>query len=166
MTSENQHDGKELSVIICTYNRSHLLEGCIEALGRQLVEANAELVVVDDGSRDETQDVIDRSAVPIVGGGWVDNRGLNAARNEGLRLASAPVVLYFDDDQIPPAGYLKHVVRALGPDLDGIGGPLRDKGGGLAWRQHAWRRSAYGRSLDRGQYGPSSQCVQGRRIVR
>ena len=131
MTSENQHDGKELSVIICTYNRSHLLEGCIEALGRQLVEANAELVVVDDGSRDETQDVIDPSAVPIVGGGWVDNRGLNAARNEGLRLASAPVVLYFDDDQIPPAGYLKHVVRALGPDLDGIGGPLRDKGGGL-----------------------------------
>lgn len=131
ITDPPAHDLPLLSVVICTYNRSHLLQGCIEAIGEQLRDARSELVVVDDGSSDRTQAVIDASGVQVVRGGWRENRGLNAARNEGLRLASAPIVLFFDDDQVPPDGYLAHVIQTLDEDLDGVGGPLRDRGGGL-----------------------------------
>lgn len=120
-----------LSVIVCTYNRLHVLKDCLDSLREQLDEACAELVVINDGASDGTADFLANEKATMTVGGWNANRGLNAARNEGLRLARAPIVLYFDDDQRPPPGYLLRIQEALKADFDGVGGPLRDQGGGL-----------------------------------
>ena len=57
-----------LTVVTPTYNRAHLLSGCYESLRRQ-TRKDFEWIIVDDGSRDETDDVVaafDDSDFPIV----------------------------------------------------------------------------------------------------
>lgn len=94
----------EVSVIIPTYNRRPVLERALEALRRQTVaSARFEIVVVDDGSTDDTADV---------GRQWTremssqllflhqPNQGANAARNHALRHARGRILLFLNDDTI------------------------------------------------------------------
>jgi glycosyltransferase involved in cell wall biosynthesis len=96
-----------LTVIIPTYNRKDILRrtlaGYLEQSGTHLI---GELLVVDDGSIDESQSIVaefKRRATFEVRYLRQPNRGPAAARNLGLANASTPLVLYADDDIIPGA---------------------------------------------------------------
>jgi len=85
-----------------------------------------EIVVVDDGAMDATADVVSaRPAVRYVahGGG----RGLNAARNTGLRESAASLVAFVDDDVLAPPGWLEALVEGARrhPAAEAFGGPIR-----------------------------------------
>ena len=89
----------QLSVVIPTHNRSDLLSRCLAALKRASAEADVDLqtVVVDDASSDATCEVVGGfSGVELIRR-TVDG-GSSAARNEGLRRACAPLILFLDDD--------------------------------------------------------------------
>jgi glycosyltransferase involved in cell wall biosynthesis len=119
-----------VSVVIPTYNRARSLERLLTALAScEMPAEGAEVIVVDDGSNDDTADVVRRSAV---GARYVrqDNRGPAAARNHGWRLATAPVVAFTDDDTLPDRCWLVDLLAELAahPELAGIGGrvlPMR-----------------------------------------
>ena len=86
--------------MISTYNRASLLAGTLASLTRQtLPQGLFEVVIVDDGSTDETAEVC-RAFAPTLPHRYVRQRnaGLASARNHGLYLSSAPVVLFMDDD--------------------------------------------------------------------
>ena len=96
---------KTLSVIIPTFNRCVTLQKALSAYLQQTAIAGiAEIVVVDDGSSDSTGDAVERLSerctVPIryfrQG-----NKGPAAARNVGIKEASAEIILFTDDDIIP-----------------------------------------------------------------
>ena len=102
-----------VSVIIPTYNRSALL---LETLGSVFAQtfADYEVIVVDDGSPDDTQAVL----APLVAEGRVRsltqaNGGLSAARNTGLAEARGEFVAWIDDDDLWPADKLAVQVAAL-----------------------------------------------------
>lgn len=124
----------DLSVVVSTWNRAELLADCLDSLLRQdLPGRRYEILVIDDGSTDETARVVaERSAAvsPRVRYCRQPHRGLNAARNHGVRRARGNVVVFFDDDQLAPAGYLRSIACrfASTTDLDGVGGPVRDTG--------------------------------------
>jgi GT2 family glycosyltransferase len=89
----------QLSVVIPTHNRSELLGRCLTALERAVGEAEveAQTIVVDDASTDTTDQLVASfSGVQLVKRS-VDG-GSSAARNEGVRKATAPLVLFIDDD--------------------------------------------------------------------
>lgn len=140
MTDETsrQAPGPRLSVVICTWNRAELLAGCLASLAAQGLPGDEwEVLVVDDGSTDDTAAVA--TADGAAGDAPVrhllqDHRGQPAARNRGIAEATGDVVLFLDDDEEAPAGFLAAVLTALAadPSLAGAGGPYRDKGGGLA----------------------------------
>lgn len=96
-------DGPILSVVIPTYRKPELLArtlGALEACAREL-DAEVEVVVVDDGSQDpRTRGVIGAAAahLPLVDAGSEENRGRAAARNRGWRAASGRWILFLDDD--------------------------------------------------------------------
>jgi glycosyltransferase involved in cell wall biosynthesis len=97
-----------LSIVVPTYNRAPVLARCLDAL-RSQDPAPDEIVVVDDGSTDETQAVlVERSE-------WVravaqENGGRAAAKNAGVAAATGDVVLFMDDDVIATPGLVaKHV---------------------------------------------------------
>jgi CDP-glycerol glycerophosphotransferase len=98
-----------VSVVVPVYNVAPYLPECLESLLAQR-RVELDIVVVDDGSTDDSGAIADRYAaeehrVRVV---HTDNHGLGAARNEGLRHISGEYVAFADsDDVVPPAAYDK-----------------------------------------------------------
>jgi glycosyltransferase involved in cell wall biosynthesis len=90
-----------LSVVIPTYDRAALVARAIESVRAQTV-SDLEILVVDDGSRDDTARVVgeiaarDRRVVYLA----QENRGCAAARNHGIARATAPHVGLLDSDDV------------------------------------------------------------------
>ena len=80
-----------------------------------------ELVLVDDGSPDDTWETIERLAtdsdVPVRGVRMPQQSGPAAARNVGWRAAHGRIIAFTDDDCVPQAGWLATLARAL-DDVD------------------------------------------------
>jgi hypothetical protein len=86
-----------VSVVLPTYNRAQFIEECIGSVLDQSYR-DIELVVVDDGSTDRTDDILrslhDSRLICV----WQQNRGRSAARNLALRLASGEFIAFIDSD--------------------------------------------------------------------
>ncbi len=93
-----------LTVVVPTRNRAATLARCLEALAPQAAEVSAQVVVVDDGSTDDTAAVL--AAHPEVEARRRAPGGISAARNDALEAARAPVVLFIDDDVVATPGLL------------------------------------------------------------
>jgi len=93
-----------VSVIVPTYNRAARLRTCLQSV-IDSGESCAEVIVVDDGSEDDTRELVKGfgSAVRYV---YQSNRGPSAARNAGVRLARGRYIAFLDsDDRLLPAPY-------------------------------------------------------------
>jgi glycosyltransferase involved in cell wall biosynthesis len=86
-----------LSVIVCTYNRAGFLPGCLESIRAGGV-ADVEIVVVDDGSTDDTRAVIKSLDGPDIRYIYQSNRGLSTARNTGIKISTGRYICYLDSD--------------------------------------------------------------------
>ncbi len=110
-----------VSVIVPAFN-------CAATIGATLCSARAqtiadiELIVVDDGSRDPTQRILEelQSREPRLRVISQANAGVSAARNAGVRAARADVIAFLDSDDVwAPAHLSRHVSRlAATPHLD------------------------------------------------
>jgi glycosyltransferase involved in cell wall biosynthesis len=109
-----------ISAVIPTRDRAELLDASLRSLGAQtLAPDDFEVVVVDDGSVDRTAAVCADLAdgVPLVYH-RIAGSGISAAKNLGLFASSAPVVLFFDDDDVAHPDLLRQhlVTHAEHPD--------------------------------------------------
>lgn len=89
-----------ISVLISTYNRADLLPEALDSLLAQ-TRVPDEIVVVDDGSTDNTLDVLKRYGAPVRVISQ-KNRGLPAARNVGLQAATGDLIAFLDSDDTLP----------------------------------------------------------------
>lgn len=97
------------TVIIPTFNRAHLLRETLDAVVRQ-TRPPGEIIVVDDGSTDSTQDLIRSGRVRAL---HTPNRGKSAAVNLGLRHATGDWIWIVDDDDIPCPDALQRLQTLL-----------------------------------------------------
>ena len=135
-----------LSIVVVTWNSRALLERCLAALPAATAGLATEVIVVDNGSRDGTAELLDAAvrsdgAAPGVAGPRElvvirngTNRGVAPARNQGLRRARGALVALLDVDTVPAPGAfvvladeLRRVPRAglVGPKLVGVDGALQ-----------------------------------------
>lgn len=84
-----------VSVIIPSYNRAAFLPEAIESLLSQTYPV-FEIIVVDDGSTDETKEVCDR--YPTVQYIYQKNQGVSVARNTGIHVSTGEYLLFLDSD--------------------------------------------------------------------
>jgi glycosyltransferase involved in cell wall biosynthesis len=94
-----------VSVVIATYNRARFLPETIESVFRQSFQ-DYELIVVDDGSSDDTRKVLERYG-SRVRSFYQENRGPSAARNLGVRHARAPWISIQDSDDLCASNHLE-----------------------------------------------------------
>ena len=91
--------GKTISVVIPTYNRAHLIQRAIESVQQQTYPDICQIIIVDDGSKDNTEEVVkqikdDRLMYVKLEG----NHGAGYARNRGAERATGDYVAYCDSD--------------------------------------------------------------------
>jgi GT2 family glycosyltransferase len=144
-----------VAVVVSTYRRADRLARLVAALEAQDLDEPVAVVVVDNGSHDDTWDTLARLAA----GSTLDlrtlqvevNRGPAAARNLGWRSVDADHVAFTDDDCVPSPSWLRHLVRALdGADIaQGMTLPNPD---------HLDRRGPFSRTLVETEEGLYPTC--------
>ncbi len=101
----------EISVVIPTYNRCHVVGRAIEsALAQEY--APAEIIVIDDGSVDNTRELLESFGNKIR---WIyqSNAGVSAARNRGVRESKSDWIAFLDSDDYWLPQHLGRIVRAI-----------------------------------------------------
>jgi glycosyltransferase involved in cell wall biosynthesis len=125
-------DAPAVTVVVPTRGRAAYLEVTLDSLLRQRTRTPFELLVVDDGAGEPIRQVARRAGVRCISHGRP--RGLNAARNSGIRESTAPLVAFVDDDVLAAPGWLDALVRGAEqhPEAEAFGGPIRARfeGGG------------------------------------
>lgn len=109
-----------ISVIIPCYNYGRFLPDAVNSvLGQKKDGLAVEIIVVDDGSTDDTAAVAQRlgSSIQYI---YQENQGLSAARNTGIRAARGDYLVFLDADDLLTAGTLiSHLDNfAVHPELD------------------------------------------------
>jgi len=109
-----------ISVVVCSYNGGRTIRDACEGL-RHLDYPNYEVIVVDDGSTDDTAAIARAYDVRLI---RTPNRGLSSARNTGLAAATGEIVAYLDDDAYPDPHWLNYLAATfLSTSHAGVGGP-------------------------------------------
>jgi glycosyltransferase involved in cell wall biosynthesis len=121
-------DEPKVSLIMSTRDRGHFLSPCLESL--EAIRSNCpwQLVIVDNGSKDETWSVLQAFAsrthldVKIL---QERRPGLSFARNAGVRAASSAILAFTDDDCYPQPDFIDAVARVFAEsDVGFMGGRI------------------------------------------
>ncbi|MDB6077429.1 MAG: hypothetical protein JWO82_1176, partial [Akkermansiaceae bacterium] len=112
---------QDFAVIVCTRNGAPRIAACLTAILNQNLPA-AEVIVVDDGSTDETSLIVAKY-FPTVKLLTLPPGGLSAARNAGAEAATSPILAFTDDDCEPDPDWLLGLSRAFQDGWDAAGGP-------------------------------------------
>ena len=104
-----------VSVVISNFNYGRYLQGCIESVLKQTYSP-IQLIVVDDGSDDESAEILDRykDSVEIL---YSDRQGETATRNLGFSKVRGDIVAFLDADDLWKPTAVRSVVEAWKPDL-------------------------------------------------
>jgi glycosyltransferase involved in cell wall biosynthesis len=111
-----------VSVIVATWNRANLLKRALASV-RVQSHVNWECIVVDDGSVDNTAEIVeDFLSDPRFKYVRRQHSGVCATRNAGLRIARGSIIAYLDSDNIWFADYLERIVTAFAnaPEVQSI----------------------------------------------
>jgi GT2 family glycosyltransferase len=114
-----------VSVIIPVYNGAGFIAEAVQSIVSQEY-GSLEIIVVDDGSTDDTAEIVarlDRDVRYV----FQENAGPGAARNRGIRDASADLIAFLDADDLWAAGSLRFLLKGLleHPELDVVHGYAR-----------------------------------------
>ena len=110
------------SIIMPTYNRKNVISEAINSVLNQTFP-NFELIIVDDGSDDGTEDFIKNKYKKYLNNHSIkyfklDHKGVSAARNYGLSKASGNIIAYLDSDNQWNPRFLELMINALNKNSD------------------------------------------------
>lgn len=125
MVAEKSRTPGLTSIIIPTFNHGHVLADAIECAMRQT--ARVEVIVVDDGSTDDTATVvgaaIDRwrkDGAPTLTEIVLDHAGASAARNAGIEAAAGEFMMFLDADDVMDPGKVERQLAEFTTDVGWI----------------------------------------------
>lgn len=113
-----------ISIVIPAYNEAALLERCVTSLRSQICTEAFEIIVVDNGSTDQTAAIAKRLGVVLLS---EPVKGVCAARQAGYEAARGQLIISADADCIYPPGWLERIRRQFRshPDISGLIGTYR-----------------------------------------
>lgn len=117
---DNNINWPSFTVVVCSFNGSSTIEQTLTAL-EKLNYPDFEVVVVNDGSTDNTAEIAENFPVTLIS---TENRGLSSARNTGFMAGTGELIAYIDDDAFPEPQWLRYLaITFMRNDVAGVGGP-------------------------------------------
>lgn len=156
---------QDVSVIIPSFNRRTALEKCLNALQTQSVRG-FEVVVVDDGSDDDTIDMLEQwesKELPFTLRKLRNdtNIGANRSRNVGIRAARGALIAFLDSDCVPDSDWIERLaVPFVDPSVAAVTGLVEEDK-----PQNLFERSLWGANRVHG-HGEARRLVAGNLCVR
>lgn len=134
-----------ISVVVCTRDRARRLAACLDHLARARGACGraSEIIVVDNGSQDDTRDVVSAHAESLPIRYVLEAQpGLSMARNRGIAAARGALVAFTDDDCNVDRDWMQAIVDAFAsrPKLAILGGMVAPASGedeAVSLRTHA-----------------------------
>ncbi|RZF58941.1 glycosyltransferase family 2 protein [Sphingobacterium corticibacterium] len=108
------------SVVIPLYNRENLIQNTIQSVLDQDTEKTFEVIVVDDGSKDESAKKVAEMQDPRIRYIYQENAGANVARNHGVEVALGKYVAFLDSDDVFMNDHLSTSAAVLLNDPDTV----------------------------------------------
>lgn len=111
-----------VSIIIPTYNRAHLIGETLDSILAQTY-TNWECIVVDDGSMDNTNDVLESYCKKDTRLKYYQRpksspKGANTCRNYGFELSKGEYINWFDSDDLMLVNFIKNKVESFNNSID------------------------------------------------
>src|SRR3989344_8477717 len=97
----------KVSVIIPVYNEEKVIQYCLESLKNQTFR-DMEIIVVDDGSTDRTQELVKGVMLLIQ-----DHKGPGEARNFGAKQAKGEILVFVDADMTFDKDFIKELIKPI-----------------------------------------------------
>lgn len=110
----------DLSIIIPVYNASKLLERCLDSIFEQKTQYSYEVILIDDGSTDNSIEIIKERKEPNIILYKQQNSGPSVARNKGVELAKGDYCAYLDADDYWMQGFIEKTISFLKNHTDCI----------------------------------------------
>lgn len=107
----------EVTIVIPVYNGAELTENCLRAIAANTPKGMYRVVVVDNGSKDGTRELLERLRAPeltVIGN--AGNLGFAKACNQGAQAAGGEFILFLNNDTLPHPGWLDHLVAMARQD--------------------------------------------------
>jgi len=109
----------KISVVVPVYNVESYIEACVNSIINQTY-SNVEIILVDDGSTDNSGLICDNfaekdSRIKVI---HTLNRGLSAARNEGIRNSSGDYIMFIDADDFITLNAVDDIVKKINEQKD------------------------------------------------
>lgn len=118
-----------LSIALCTYNRSDVLPKCLESLADQSVDSELfEVLIIDNHSTDDTKKIALNFGEKHSNFKYIfeEKQGLSHARNRAIEEAKSEYLAYIDDDAIADKEWLEKIGSVIqnNKDIAAFGGPI------------------------------------------
>lgn len=124
-----------ISVIIPIYNGAKFINEALESVARQTCEEEYEIIVIDDGSTDNSRELIENFVHPV-NYFYQNNAGSGAARNRGVEISKGDFIAFLDADDCWTPTKLEKQMTVLNssPEVAAVIGQVKNV------RQNEWER--------------------------
>ena len=111
---------KDLSIIIPIYNSEKSIERLITSVKEQKINLNYEIIIINDGSTDSSETIcqkIERQYSDVIYK-RINNSGVSAARNLGIKLSKGKYIMFADSDDYYTSEGMNNILEKLEDDID------------------------------------------------
>lgn len=109
----NKNSNKDLSIIVPAYNAEKTIRECIDSVIKQVTDIEYELIIINDGSKDKTGQLVleysDEHIVLIE----QENRGFSGARNRGIDESTGRYIMFLDSDDMLTDGCIDRMMKSI-----------------------------------------------------
>lgn len=119
----------QVSIVICTYSRAHMIGQTLHSLKRLTDIEHAEVILIDNNSPDNTAEVVSKAIEQLkdkvnIKYIFEPRQGLSVARNTGIEVSNGSIIAFLDDDATPATGWLSSIREGFEkyPEAAAIGG--------------------------------------------
>ncbi len=112
-TKTNKNPEKDLSIIVPAYNADKTIQQCVDSVINQDTKVDYELIIINDGSKDNTEEIVKRinsDKIILIN---QKNKGFSGARNTGIDASTGKYIMFLDSDDMLVGDCIEYMMKRI-----------------------------------------------------